>query len=930
MTSFSDEITEDPEADDFTFFEIATNKPINGRDISPGEFEKMVSSGGIYSKSKKVRLRDRETGKVRRLDVTSPHFFEDIKGLRPFTEGEIKESKAREFARTIPGYAASAGAGLLRGATLSASDVALEKLGVAEKETLRALAEENPLLSGASEIAGSVIPILPGAGAASAAVKGAAAKAIAKEGAKEAGEKAAKEMLEVAAKNPTMAKKALSGIKRSSSSLPGAVVRTIGAPAIAAERAAQAIGSSVASRTGSRTLGAVARGAADGAIFSSAANLSREYLEENPDLSVQSILGDIGLSSLIGGAISGSLTYASSRFNKSKSRVAEKAQKVISESADEADIVSALRLSKEGASVANALNLKIPQIDALARAGDRASAVRNFEEASLKIMKMKLPDGSPVIRPGDSRKVSPDRFIAAFDAIGDRLKSVYSDMRAKGEVSDQSAAQFISKAISDANSLKKNKAFGDRYIAKVKEILGDAVAPYADNPVLSASDLSEIKDSLIDHAKAYSRSGSPIEVEAATKISRQANELLEEMAFKKITSDKQRTAFKNDKRDFAQLKRLAYAVSRRSDMTGMHADIGLLDTINAGSVADFATLGANLARATGVDAGLATLGAFAARSATRKGLAALRDKIPSVKAVDAYEKAGLIESGRKASSMVGRVASTLYRIGSLADKENSKFAKKMLSKSVKRSAEKSAVILSSLALSGDPRMGEKRKVQRAAQNLRYLQQQTASRYRMEEYIGNSLADGATEFLHSRYIGVSSRAITALLSSLPPDPYPPLVFGMTPNAKSKSLPSAASVKRFTRMIEALESPGLEISRAAMGDVNMQSLDAVKYVYPDLYAKAMKSLSDGLRKRKTALNASERALYGILLKGTPYEISYEQFSDLSGSQVPEGSQASSTVGERKSERITTKALDIMAKNSQNLNTFTETLGTSTPSY
>lgn len=182
------------------------------------------------------------------------------------TSEEIEHAKVQQqYGEGIVNPALAFGAGALRGASLSASDVAMTKTGLINPETLKGLSEANPGLSLTGEGAGAIGAMLYGNEAGPVPLIGKLGKATYE------GAKAIKFM-----------KLAQEGTQ---------AARVLGATG---DIAAHALGSAV-----------------EGAAFSGIGNTLNEYALGDPDLNSEKIMGNIGKGALWGGALGTALKAAS-------------------------------------------------------------------------------------------------------------------------------------------------------------------------------------------------------------------------------------------------------------------------------------------------------------------------------------------------------------------------------------------------------------------------------------------------------------------------------------------------------------------------------------------------------------------------------------------------------------------------------------------
>lgn len=196
-------------------------------------------------------------------------------GFRPATAAEIKEQRLQqEYGEGIESGLKAVGYGAARGLTVSTSDLLLTEMGVSPEE-LREIKERRGLLSGASEIAGLVAPLIATAGGSS-VVQLAPRAGLAAAG-----------RLGVGALRATPTALVARGGR--------ALERTLGAT----------LGGGVKARVAA----SIAAGAGETALYSGGMALSEAALE-NADLTAEQLLAHMGTGALLGGGAVGMFSLA--------------------------------------------------------------------------------------------------------------------------------------------------------------------------------------------------------------------------------------------------------------------------------------------------------------------------------------------------------------------------------------------------------------------------------------------------------------------------------------------------------------------------------------------------------------------------------------------------------------------------------------------
>jgi hypothetical protein len=122
--------------------------------------------------------------------------------------------------------------------------------------------------------------------------------------------------------------------------------------------------------------------------------------------------------------------------------------------------------------------------------------------------------------------------------------------------------------------------------------------------------------------------------------------------------------------------------------------------------------------------------------------------------------------------------------------------------------------------------------------------------------------------HLHEVGV--RAASYLAGLIPPDPRPPLV-GMV--SRTKHIPPDAQVARFMRAYGAVTDPVTAIVRGiAHGTLTRDAVEAVKTVFPRLFAEIQSRVTERIPSLRSTLPYSRRLQLGLLL-GVPVDRSME---------------------------------------------------------
>lgn len=258
----------------------------NGQPIAPEALPEALAKGtAFFPKGSRVFARnDRgDLISVDAADVSHPN----IQVLTPDEVQGIQEHK--EYGKGVGNMAKAFGAGAARTLTFGGSDVAARALGGSETaHSLKALREQNPISSGAGEIAGAVAPLLLTDGA-SAGVEGAEAAGAGTEAAQGAG------ALRTAANVATSVPRGIAGA--------GSLVER------GVERGLEGLGyegKTLLGRTAARGASLAAGGATEGGLYGAQGAISEQALNDH-DQTAENLLAGMGHGALLGAALGGSI-----------------------------------------------------------------------------------------------------------------------------------------------------------------------------------------------------------------------------------------------------------------------------------------------------------------------------------------------------------------------------------------------------------------------------------------------------------------------------------------------------------------------------------------------------------------------------------------------------------------------------------------------
>ena len=105
--------------------------------------------------------------------------------------------------------------------------------------------------------------------------------------------------------------------------------------------------------------------------------------------------------------------------------------------------------------------------------------------------------------------------------------------------------------------------------------------------------------------------------------------------------------------------------------------------------------------------------------------------------------------------------------------------------------------------------------------------------------------------------VAGRALIFLDSKLP------RMFSVNPLLKKKLRPSSQEVYRFKKYMEAIQDPMKVFKEFSKGKISRESIEALSFVYPDIYARMKVEVMQDVDKDPDSIDYKQRLLLGILL-------------------------------------------------------------------
>jgi hypothetical protein len=243
-------------------FDPKTGAPVS---LPPDQIPQAVASGkAAFIKGDKIPVLnpDGETGEIPAEEAQAS--FQHGYSYEPL-DSQVSRAEKHEYGDGVGNEIKAGLAGVARGVTLGGSDAALTSTGLVKPETLDGLQKYNPVVSGAGEVGGIVLPaVLSGGIAAEAEGAAGAARAAAR-------------------------------------LTPAALVGRLGA-GVTEGVAARMGGSGLAARIASTVIPKAAGSAVEGAFYGAGNSVSEASLGDH-DLNAEKVMSNVGLGILIGGGV---------------------------------------------------------------------------------------------------------------------------------------------------------------------------------------------------------------------------------------------------------------------------------------------------------------------------------------------------------------------------------------------------------------------------------------------------------------------------------------------------------------------------------------------------------------------------------------------------------------------------------------------------
>lgn len=753
-------------------------------------------------------------------------------GIRPASEAEVKEYFARKQAAEQPIRAAAEGAA--RSLTFGASDYIAQQAGVPQ-EDLRLRREENPTASTLGEVGGDIASLVVPGGS---VLK--AAKAL------------------KAGKVATLASEAARGAISANKGISKAGQAAVRAIEKAGEGSTRGLAKLVTSKPAARAVGS----AVEGAIYGARQAVTEDALG-NTDLTAESLLHDMGMGAMFGGAAGAGAEVLGAGLRGLGSTAKAAAGKFFKLGEDTAEDMAA-KTAYSG--------LKPKKADIL------STTPKEREEIGRYMLDTKLATGASTV--DDVAREVEKRA----DDVGSRIKQVYADLD-NAPIAKPDANSIYSKIEAEVIAPLKADPFKQKIARRVESELAGFkrlhVRPDLARAEMTYNELWDRRKSLDDIID-FSKDMDPGVHQELSRVRGIINNTLQtpegaglalSAELKKLNSEYKKIAFIREK---------ARAITAAEEAA--KGRIGLQDMISAGAGA---TAGAVLGGGPGAVLGGAAAGALR-RAWNERGAfvtASMLDDISKLGKLERQQNSlvnsvkdavdGFFSGARKA--IVPTSVDTTYGyIRTAGDKKESR-----RDAAIRRIDEVREMVASPDAVM--EQMAEKtRNLSEVAPNTAFALQQTALR--------------GAQFLNER---------------LPRDPG--MGDSITPLVPTNWKPTGQEIARAMRYIRAIENPGAVIKDVKNGQVDVDTMDALKAVYPNIHNEIVNAIMMRAANHKKPLSYEQKVQLSIIT-GVPIDYSMRPESiktlqknmavvaaqraqrNSGGNGVPSMASSSSTLGQK----------------------------------
>ena len=240
-----------------------------------------------------------------------------------------------------------------------------------------------------------------------------------------------------------------------------------------------------------------------------------------------------------------------------------------------------------------------------------------------------------------------------------------------------------------------------------------------------------------------------------------------------------------------------------------------------------------------------TLGGLAAGMFDMVGLAGIGVGLRAFSKSDLYNRVQVLTGVETANQGISKT---------IKDSAKGFLSKKNFTKSVEPVSKK-VLMASPLSVYNQQKpKDEIEAMQNISENLNDIK---ANPSKLGDMSKNDLLDVIAPETFGAMKGVAGRALVFLDSKLP------LMFSVNPLLKKKYRPSTQELYKFKKYLEAIQNPVKVFKEFSKGNISRESIEAISFVYPDIYARMRAEVMKDVQANPDAIDYKQRLLLGTLL-------------------------------------------------------------------
>tara|TARA_R100001082_G_scaffold107908_1_gene82414 strand:+ start:2651 stop:5041 length:2391 start_codon:yes stop_codon:yes gene_type:complete len=128
---------------------------------------------------------------------------------------------------------------------------------------------------------------------------------------------------------------------------------------------------------------------------------------------------------------------------------------------------------------------------------------------------------------------------------------------------------------------------------------------------------------------------------------------------------------------------------------------------------------------------------------------------------------------------------------------------------------------------------------------------------LEKLTGNEALRVAAPTTYGQMKTVAGRALAFLDSKLP------RLMNVNPLLRKKYVPATQEIYKFKKYLQAIQDPMAVLKQFGKGNISRESVEAIRFVYPDIYARLRVEIMKDIHANPEAVDYKQRLLLGILM-------------------------------------------------------------------